>query len=150
MKMLKLSTLLLGIGVAVCAHAEKDKPFMFSVWPSKYTQFPSEDYSVYGLRLAPGCGIAESVYGLDVGSLLIANKEMNGVQISGLYSGAMVVNGLQLGAVNYAGDGFCGVQLGIVNISLAKEKQSNKFQLGLVNYMESAAVKCLPFVNMSF
>ena len=217
------TALLVSICMAMTlfAHAEKETPFMFSIWPSRYTQFPGgdcgrklhgDDCSVYGFRLAPGFGVAENVYGLDVsgfmggvsnemngvqlsyggmicfgevngvqigriavcsnldgtqiGALTIAgdvngvqlggivsgvNKgTLRGVQLSGVYSGATALKGLQIGAVNYIGNDFCGVQLGVVNISLAENKDSNKLQIGLINYMKSAAVKCLPIVNMSF
>lgn len=256
MNITKVLLVSICMAMTLFAHAEKETPFMFSIWPSRYTQFPGgdsgrkwhgDDCSVYGLRLAPGVGIVENVYGLDVGCLTCLHETMNGlhvgglaacsrnangvqigymlmtldgevngaqighlsiagngagvkgfqfgvggaiadyisgvqiggemalalagdvngvqlggiasgvnkgtlrgVQLSGVYSGATALKGLQIGAVNYVGNDFCGVQLGVVNLSLDENKDSNKLQIGLINYMKSAAVKCLPIVNMSF
>ena len=240
MNMTKVLLVSICMAMTMFAHAEKETPFMFSIWPSKYTQFPGgdggrklhgDDCSVYGFRLAPGFGVAENVYGLDVSGFIggVSNEmngvqlsfgsmicfgEVNGVQIgrmavcsnldgvqigdgvlalggdvngvqlggemalalegdvngvqlgglvagvnkgtlrgvqlSGVYSGATALKGLQIGSINYVGNDFCGVQLGAVNISLDENKDSNKLQIGLINYMKSAAVKCLPIVNMSF
>ena len=223
MNITKVLLVSICVAMTLFAHAEKETPFMFSIWPSKYTQFPGgdggrklhgDDCSVYGFRLAPGFGVAENVYGLDVSGFIggVSNEmngvqlsfgsmicfgEVNGVQIgrmavcsnldgvqigegalalegdvngvqlgglvagvnkgtlrgvqlSGVYSGATALKGLQIGSINYVGNDFCGVQLGVVNISLDENKDSNKLQIGLINYMKSAAVKCLPIVNMSF
>jgi hypothetical protein len=256
MNMTKALLVSICMAMTLFAHAEKETPFMFSIWPSKYTQFLGDDSykknhgdncSVYGFRLAPGCGVAKNVYGLDVGCLTFLHETMNGlhvgglaaysrnangvqigymlmtlegevngaqigwgaiagngagvkgfqfgvggaiadyisgvqiggemalalsgdvngvqlggiasgvnkgtlrgVQLSGVYSGATALKGLQIGSINYVGNDFCGVQLGVVNISLDENKDSNKLQIGLINYMKSAAVKCLPIVNMSF
>ena len=256
MNITKVLLVSICMAMTLFAHAERETPFMFSIWPSRYTQIPGDnnykktygdDWSVYGLHLAPGIGVAENVYGLDVGCLPLTGKTMNGlqvgvlgayggsangvqigcmlmtlegevngaqigylsiagngagvdgfqfgvgcaiadyisgvqiggemalalagdvngvqlggivsgvnkgtlrgVQLSGVYSGATALKGLQIGAVNYIGNDFCGVQLGVVNISLDENKEPNKLQIGLINYMKSAAVKCLPIVNMSF
>ena len=256
MNMAKVLLVSICMAMTLFAHAEKETPFMFSIWPSRYTQIPGDDnykktygddWSVYGLHLAPGIGVAENVYGLDVGCLPLTGKTMNGlqigglgaasrkvngvqigyflmdlngevngaqigcgaiagngagvkgfqfgegcaiadyisgvqiggemalalagdvngvqlgglvagvnkgtlrgVQLSGVYSGSTALKGLQIGSINYVGNDFCGVQLGVVNISLDENKDSNKLQIGLINYMKSAAVKCLPIVNMSF
>ncbi len=254
--MTKVLLVSICMAMTLFAHAEKETPFMFSIWPSRYTQFLGDDSykknhgdncSVYGFCLAPGCGVAKNVYGLDVGCLTFLHETMNGlhvgglaacsrnangvqigymlmtlegevngaqigwgaiagngagvkgfqfgvggaiadyisgvqiggemalaikgdvngvqlggiasgvnkgtlrgVQLSGVYSGATALKGLQIGSINYVGNDFCGVQLGVVNISLDENKDSNKLQIGLINYMKSAAVKCLPIVNMSF
>jgi hypothetical protein len=255
MNMTKVLLVSICMAMTLFAHAEKEIPFMFSIWPSRYTQFLGDDSykknhgdncSVYGFRLAPGCGFAKNVYGFDfgcfmgsgmmnglqIGGLGAASRKVNGVQIgyflmdlngevngaqigwgaiagngagvkgfqfgvggaiadyisgvqiggemalalagdvngvqlgglvagvnkgtlrgvqlSGVYSGATALKGLQIGAVNYIGNDFCGVQIGVVNISLDENKDSNKLQIGLINYMKSAAVKCLPIVNMNF
>ena len=254
MNMTKVLLVSICMAMTLFAHAEKETPFMFSIWPSRYTQFPGDDShkkiygydcSVCGFRLAPGCGFAKNVYGFDfgclmgsgtmnglqvgvlgafgdsangvqIGSMLMTlegevngaqigylsiagngagvdgfqfgvgaiadcvsgvqiggemalaiagdvngvqlgglvagvNKgTLRGVQLSGVYSGATALNGLQIGSINYVGNDFCGVQLGVVNISLDENEDSNKLQIGLINYMKSAAVKCLPIVNMSF
>lgn len=255
MNMTKVLLVSICMAMTLFVHAEKETPFMFSIWPSRYTQFPGDDShkkiygddcSVYGFRLAPGCGFAKNVYGLDFGCfmgsgtmnglqvgvlgafsgsangvqigymLMTLEGEVNGaqigwgaiagngagvkgfqfgvggaiadyisgvqiggemalalagdvngvqlggvasgvnkgtlrgVQLSGVYSGATALKGLQIGSINYVGKDFCGVQLGVVNISLDENKDSNKLQIGLINYMKSAAVKCLPIVNMSF
>ena len=41
--MTKVLLVSICMAMTLFAHAEKETPFMFSIWPSKYTQFPGGD-----------------------------------------------------------------------------------------------------------
>ena len=135
--MTKVLLVSICMAMTLFAHAEKETPFMFSIWPSRYTQFPGDDSrkkiygddcSVYGFRLAPGCGFAKNVYGFDFGCFM-GSGTMNGLQVGVL--GAFSGNGVQIGSMLMTLEGEVnGAQIGYLSIA-GNGAGVNGFQVGV-------------------
>ena len=106
----------------------------------------STSYSnVCGIKIgAPFCSGKGVVRGLETAVFCGATDHIQGMQACILVSKSEKVSGMQFSIVNYATE-ISGLQLGVVNVS-----QKKSFQLGIVNYIEDAAIPFMPICNFKF
>ncbi|MCF6177601.1 MAG: hypothetical protein L3J71_17740 [Victivallaceae bacterium] len=122
---------------------EKWDFFQFGVW----FDVPSvtRTSNVYGIKIgAPFCSGQGTVKGIETAVFCGATDSITGLQACIITSVTKRIDGLQFSIVNYAEE-VEGLQLGVVNI--AKKKS---FQIGILNYIEDAAIPWLPIVNFKF
>ena len=110
-------------------------------------QIFSAEESISGLRLNLLYGRNDSVTGLDLGLVGVADSDFTGWQYN---FGANITkgnfSGLQMGVVNYANSAK-GVQLGLINYAVSL----NGVQIGLINIIRGGGMfPVFPIINWSF
>ncbi len=163
-------------GAAKPAGAAEDD-FRYSPLQVSFTpaiQIVREQVPIYGLKLNPGAGQNDVVWGADLG-LLSREKSVRGLQANlgnyvedrltgvqiGLVNGTKNMEGLALGAANWWDGGtVCGTSVGLANragtvvgaqIGLYNYcKKMTGVQVGLFNYIADKKIPFYPFLNATW
>ena len=128
---------LVALAIAAPAFAEPDAYFMVSVLEP--AQLPTKTSVVAGARIGAIYGVAQRVYGIDIG-LIGAGRVYEtacGLQIGGLNISDGTGSGLQFGLYgNSVSDSYDGAQIGIYN---GTGGCMSGFSLGLLSFHEETA-----------
>lgn len=138
-----LGAIILTIGFVSIARAES-KPLQLALFEP--VQLFSADTSITGLRINFIYGRNDTVEGVDIGLVGLAESSFTGWQynVGNITKGDFT--GLQMGFVNYAGNAE-GFQLGAVNYA----ERLKGLQIGFINIIgQGGAFPVLPFINWSF
>ncbi|MBA3052887.1 MAG: hypothetical protein ABII20_04680 [Candidatus Omnitrophota bacterium] len=139
-----LETIIIALAFAAAAQAGT-KPLQLALVDP--VQLVSAETSISGLRLNFLYGRNESVEGVDLGLVGLADSSFTGWQynfLGNISKGDF--SGLQMGFVNYAGNAK-GLQLGVVNYAGSLKG----LQIGLINIIDKGGVlPVMPFINWSF
>jgi hypothetical protein len=111
-----------------------------------------------GMQLA-GANISRTFAGFQTGIYNEVTKQSEAVQLGGVNTAKFNSSSFQIGAINNNADNSDGTQVGILNVGYgfkgvqvgifngALQRDSDSFQIGLLNYMEDGFFPVFPFFN---